>query len=306
MWGSVRASAIPELANSFSHVHQLPQLETINLTFAEYELGADNVVSGPLAFQSSILGALASSFSFRAPLKLLSLSLHNLCTYDLTPLVSPPFQTVLKTLRRLRLSVVYDGGPDPYTGFDRWLHFWGTLCSGMILAPMQHSLRELTLHSNNLAFGLSPAGLYFPCLSAISFQKLAFEPSVGLEFFILDHAVTLTRLELIGCKLPIYDDKSVPLSTTIARDGESNPRPTYWEHIWDSFAAELTVLVALHVDERGGVGSECRYVCPKITNSYSDVRVPAHVDAADATALQRLYMTVAARAEESYNPSRGT
>jgi hypothetical protein len=145
--------------------------------------------------------------------------------------------------------------------------------------------------------------------SAISLHKLVFEPSVGLESFILEHAVTLTRLELVACKLPIYDDGFVPSSTTLARDGESSPRPTYWEHIWDSFAAKLTVLVALHVDERSAIdhhlGSECRYVCPKITNSYSDMRVPAHVDASDATALQRFYETVAARAEESCNASRG-
>ncbi|KAF8266156.1 hypothetical protein EI94DRAFT_1803563 [Lactarius quietus] len=238
----VRTSAMPKLTNAFSRIHQLPLLETIKLTF--FPVGRylrDYDIDGCLALQVSILGALSYSFSVRAPLNLTSLSLHILRTWNVTPLDTPPFQSVLKTLRRLELTVRYDGGMD-----DCWIPFWGTLCHRMVLSPTQHALTELTLQSEipvGVSLGLSFAGLYFPRLSSLSLGNIVFEPSVGVESFILRHAATLMRLELMACTLPIGDNN-----------------PTYWEHIWDRFAAVLTALVALRVNENGDNGPEDRYV----------------------------------------------
>jgi len=137
---------------------------------------------------------------------------------------------------------------------------------------------------------LSFTGLYFQNLCVLSLRMLVFEPSAGAEPFILRHAATLARLELTKCKLLIPNDE------------EPGAGPTRWEHIWDSFATGLTALVALHVDESGVNGLELRYVRHRPELSYWEVSVPAHLDVADAAALERFYVTVAARSEEA----RGT
>jgi hypothetical protein len=299
---SVRSSAIPELSSSFSRIHQLPQLETINLVFLQAINGPrrwSDDSKGRLTLQASILDSLAESFSTRAAPKLTSLYLRNLRTWDLTPLESTPFQTVLKNLRRLRLSVLYDRAHDPLASLDRWLHFWGTLFHSSVITPTQHYLTELALESSiavGASSGLSFAGLHFPNLCALSLHNIVFEPSVGVEFFILRHGTTLARLRLITCKLPI--------------DTESSFRPTYWGHIWDSFSAELTALITLHVYESGG-DSSGKYVCRSghlyvrpLSVSYWEMRPPEHL-AADDAALRRFYVTVAARSEDAHNTSSG-
>ncbi|KAI9433403.1 hypothetical protein H4582DRAFT_994631 [Lactarius indigo] len=263
----VRSSAVHELASSLSRIHQLPRLETINLTF--YPSYGNRIDRGGFALQSSVLGALASSFSVRAP-NLTSLSLHNLrlCTLDLSPLESPSFQTVLTVLRRFQLSVLFDGAPGSDTDFQRWCNFWCTLCPRRILAPMQHSLTELTLHSEanvGALSGLSFSGLHFPHLCALSLRMIVFEPSVDAKQFIVRHATTLARLELIACKLPLGPDISLPPSPTSRTRDDPSSEPDIWERIWDQFSVELTALVVLHVEERrndrwGRINSDFR--CP--------------------------------------------
>jgi hypothetical protein len=84
----IRPSVISELACSFSRVHQLPRLETLNLMFYGKWLDPDGKCRLPV--QESILGALAASFSIRAPPTLTSLSLHNLYPSVTSSLDSPP------------------------------------------------------------------------------------------------------------------------------------------------------------------------------------------------------------------------
>ncbi|KAH8997869.1 hypothetical protein EDB86DRAFT_2828716 [Lactarius hatsudake] len=298
-------SALHELASSFYRVHQLPRLKTLSLTFyPDYGLrsGSDSstLAHQDPVLQTSILGALAASFSVRAP-KLTSLSLHNLHTSDLSLLESPSFQTALTTLLRLQLSVLFfNRSPGSYTDLERWCNFWGTLCPRMVLTPTQHSLTELTLHSGTYVgafFGLSFAGLHFPRLCALSLRMVVFEPSVGATQFILRHAATLARLELLLCKL-VYTHSR----TAHPMDEESSPEPYYWEYIWDRFAAELTVLVALHVDERrnswGGAFAECRYVVP-VPEGMVYVEKYDFTPSNAAPALRSFQLTVAARSEEA-------
>jgi hypothetical protein len=288
-------------------MHQLPRLETIDLTFFPADVSRFYVrrfdsdsYEGRLALQRSILVSLASSFSSHAPLKLISLSLQNLRTWDIAPIESPPFQSVLKNLRRLRLSVLYDRAHDVATPLDRWLYFWDTLCYRLILAPTQHALTELTLHTDGFvgaAMGMSFTGLYFPNLRMLSLSMFVFEPSVGAEPFILKHADTLAQLELVMCKLHIPNDE------------EPSASRTRWERIWESFATGLTALVVLHVG-----GSEHRYVrrglisygeelVPPGPVSYWEVSAPVHLEVSDAEALERLYFTVTARSEEARGAS---
>ncbi|KAH8997866.1 hypothetical protein EDB86DRAFT_2828714 [Lactarius hatsudake] len=264
----------------------LPRLETINLTF--YPRYAN------LAIQSSILSALVSSFSVCPP-NLKSLSLHNLRTPDLSPLESPSFQTVLTTLPRFQLSPLLDP-LYPLTVDVSWSHFWGTL-RPRILTPMQHFLTELTLHSNvpvGALYGLSFNGLHFPRLCALSLGKVTFDTSVGAQDFILRHAPTITRLGLLMCRLPIS-----PGALTLTRN-ESGSGPDSWECIWDYFAAKLTALVSLRVDEcHDGYSPDFRYYFHHIwslTNWNTDAFTPR--DATGAAALRRFHMAVAARSEE--------
>jgi hypothetical protein len=283
---SVRTSATHELASSFSRIHQLPQLETIDLTFLPADGHWLAIEGEDRPVQRSILVALVSSFNFRAPPKLISLSLRNLRTWDLSPLECPPFQAVLKNLRRLRLFVLCDRACDEVTALDRWRYFWGTLCFRLILAPTQHSLRELTLHTHinvGARMGLSFTGLYFPNLRMLSLRNFVFEPSVGVEHFILQHANTLARLEFIKCKLPIPNDK------------EPCASQTRWEHIWDSFATGLTALVELHHEWRH------RYVLYG-GEFYREVHFGAQ-KVADCVALERFFVTVAARSGETRSAS---
>ncbi|KAF8266157.1 hypothetical protein EI94DRAFT_1701975 [Lactarius quietus] len=302
LMSEIRGSAIPELASSFSRVHQLPQLETIDLTFFPADgHWRDDDFEGRLTLQSSILGALADSFGVRVPAKLACLSLHNLHSSGVTPLESPPFQTVMKNLRFLQLFVIDSDnvriGPD-----NPLVHFWGTFCRRQVLVPTQESLTELTLHSLKVigaAFELSLAELHFPHLCALSLCKIVFEPSVCAENFILRHAATLTRLELIGCMLPIYTDM---ITVQVASDGELMHRPTYWGPIWESFAMELIALVKLHIDVIMPIDSshnEYWYVRPMHANFYRLARPPSYIAEVDAAALERLHMTVAARSKEA-------
>ncbi|KAH9173976.1 hypothetical protein EDB89DRAFT_646809 [Lactarius sanguifluus] len=223
-----------------------------------------------------------------------------------------PFQTVLMTLRHFQLSVLFNSVPGSDTYFERWCNFWGTLCPRMILAPMQHSLTELTLHSNanvGALGGLSFTRLRFPRLCALSLRMVIFEPSVGAKQFILRHAATLARLELLVCKLPVDPDIFLSPSPTAHAREESGSELDYWEYIWDRFAAELTALVALHVDERrsdrwGRTGSELRYVRPDLERmTYRETYTLAHRNVADAAALRRFHLTVATRSEEARGES---
>lgn len=313
---SVRTSAILELASSFSRIHQLPRLETVNLMFYGKWFNPD--CKGRLALQESILGALAASFSVRAPSKLTSLSLHNLYPSALSSLDSPPFQTVLTTLRQLRLFMILDRALGLNTALDHWCHFWGTLCTRIFLAPTQQSLTELTLHSDVYVGALSELSLHalhFPHLYALSLRNLVFEPSVGAEYFILRHAPTLMRLELITCKLPIDTNRSLysspslssPPSTTLPKCEESSDGSGCWDRIWDRFAAELIALVVLHVDERRrdpwGDTLECRYVDPGPGVSYCEANALEPRNVADAEALRHFRMIIAARSEEMHGES---
>ncbi|KAH9059847.1 hypothetical protein EDB87DRAFT_1619807 [Lactarius vividus] len=297
-------SVINELTSSFSRLHQLPRLKTINLMFYKrygYQRYGKNRPDGSShALQSAVLSALASSFRVRAP-DLTLLSLHNLRTSDISPLESPPFQTVLTTLQRFRLSPLFDP-PDPFTLDDRWSHFWGTLRPPM-LTPMQHPLTELILDSNahvGTLAGLSFDWLHFPCLCSLSLSKLVFEPSIGAQNFILRHAATLARLELITCRLPAnratFFKPSPSSSRTFARD-ESSSRLGTWERVWDCFAAELTALVSLHVMEnREEWNPDFQYRIHGLWMPGSrDTGSFARRNAADAAALRRLHITVNTR-----------
>ena len=303
----VSTSIISELACLFSRVHQLPRLETINLMFYGNLLDRDGKDRLPL--QGSILGALATSFGIRAPPMLKSLSLKNLYPSALSSLDSPSFQTVMKTVRHLQLFMVLDliTGMDT---LDHWCHFWGTLCPRIFLAPTQHSLTQLTLHSSaflGASSGLSLRELHFPHLCALSLRKLFFDRSVGAEYFILRHASTLARLELLMCRMPIHRrQQPIPIpgtSAILARDEEPGSGLDCWGDIWDRFAAELTALVVLHVDEGQsspsvGTRSEYRYICPDPSVSYWEIDISAPPNIADAEALRRFQATVATQSRK--------
>ena len=167
---------------------------------------------------------------------------------------------------------------------------------------MQHALAELTLHSDfyvGTSSGLSLASLHFPHLHTLSLRNLVFEPSIGVEPFILRHATSLAKLELLSCKLPTYTGApwipSPPLSDPC------------WASIWDRFATELIALVSLHVDD-----PECSYVtlCSDLF-TYSDHDFMLSIseresrDATDVVALERFHAVVAARSEEVCGESCG-
>ncbi|KAH9032754.1 hypothetical protein EDB85DRAFT_2289625 [Lactarius pseudohatsudake] len=299
MLNHIRANGICELANSFSRVHQLPRLETISLTFYplhDNRLDADG--QGRLAVQASILHVLATSFSVCAP-KLTYLSLDNLRIWEFPHLESPSFQTVLTTLRRLVLSVLSDRSIGASWFNICWVHFWGTLCPHMILAPTQQTLTELTLHSDALvgaSSGLSLSALHFPLLCVFSVRGLVFELSIEVEPFVLRHAATLSQLEVLACKLPAPTNllPYSQISTALARDEGLSSRPGGWDWIWDCFAAELVALVTLDVD------TQCRYIEP---TPFWGVPVSESRYAADAAALQRFHTTVAARSRETREES---
>jgi hypothetical protein len=292
---AVRSDTIQELAKSFSRIHRLFCLETIDLTF--YHINDNRVTvhaekADRLALQMPILYALTTSFRDCIPSKLTSLSLHNLSTSVSFPFEYSTFQNLLKTLQRLQLSVLFDLSLDDRTlPYYSWPHFWGTLCPHIILALTQPTLTELTLHSD-VYFGasskLSLASLYFPHLHALSLRNLVFQPSIGVEPFILRHATSLAKLELLTCKLPAYT--GVPLAPW---DPSPPPSGPCWDSIWDKFAAELTALVSLHVDDL-----ECSYVSVGLSLLFYLDSDRESRDATDVAALERFHAAVAARSKE--------
>lgn len=271
---SVRSHAVHELASSFSRIHQLSRLETIKLTFNSTYDDSNRVDSNKgsrLALQASILDALAASFGVCIPPKLTLLSIQNLRPSDFSSLESPPFQKFLKTMPRLQLSVLFDSFPPRDTFYERWCDFWSSFCPRMILAPAQHSLTELTLHSDiflHASSGMSLAGLHFPRLCALSLRNFDFDPPVGVKPFILRHAATLGGLELLACKLTHLG----PFTAL-----------GLWETIWDQFAEELISLVVLRIDR------------PEYSNIPSGNRLPCFPT--DFAALERFRAAVATRSE---------
>jgi hypothetical protein len=163
-----------------------------------------------------------------------------------------------------------------------------TYFSRVILAPAQHSLTELTLHGGaflSISSSLSLAKLHFPHLCALSLRNFFFIPSMGVEPFILRHAASLTRLELLACML--HANATPPI---IFGFDLPPPQSSYcWGSIWDRFAVELTALVALHIDDL-----EFSYIFTArgiaILESVRQSR-----DATDLAALQRFHVVVAAR-----------
>ncbi|KAF8262115.1 hypothetical protein EI94DRAFT_1705012 [Lactarius quietus] len=296
---NVRTEVIHELASLFSRLYQLPRLESVNLTFYPCY---DNrrVESDGLTLQASVLGALAASFRIHVPPRLASLSLHNLRVWNLSPFDSRRFRVFLTTLRHFQLSVLFDSVPDPETFSSRWCHFWHTLFP-RILAPTQQTLTELTLHSDELlgaSSGLSLSALHFPHLCTLSMRKFVFEQAIGVVPFILRHTPTLTRLELLACKMPIPLDAHLlpwipppPSSTALSPNGSS-----CWYQIWDLFAAELISLISLHVVDDPG----CSYISSGTGLSWlsswtSETLEPR--DAADAASLELFQTVVASRSE---------
>jgi hypothetical protein len=277
----VRINAINELANTFSRIHKLSQLETLNFTFNPvYDSSCvDSDYNGRVSLQVSILSALAVGFAFCAPPKLASLSLHNLRVWRLPFLESHSFHTCFTTLRRLRLSVLSHMTPFSIGFTSRWTHFWGNLPQ-TILALAQHTLTKLTLHSEthvDASTGLTFTGLHFPHLCALSFCKFVFEPSTSFEPFTLRHAATLAQLELLSCKLSFVG------GAVLFQSSSTSSTLQGWTHIWNRFEAELTALVALHVDN-----PEYHFVTHYPSKSRR---------AADAAALQRFHTTVTVRSE---------
>ena len=292
---SVRTNNICELVSSFSRIHLLPRLETINLTFYPTlgrgrQVASDSVDS--LSLQPSLLAALAKNFSTHPPSKLTSLCLHDILMSDFSPLESLPFQTLLTpTLRCLELSVLYDISPD----HARWFNFWSAFFTRIIPTPTHHSLTEFFLLSN-MPIGpsseLSFSDLFFPHLCTFSLSNFVLEPLVGIELFILRHAATLTRLELLMFSLPVTRlrplSTSPSLSLTLTGAEESGRS---WEDIWDRFAAELTALIALHLED-------CWYCVYGPNRCVWGARVSKSRDAADVAALQRFRKIVSARSGE--------
>jgi len=212
-------------------------------------------------------------------------------------------QNIFPTQRRLQLSVVFDSAPDLDTFCGRWRHFWSTLSLRMMPVQTQVVLTELTLHS--VAFvgaldGLSLHELHFPRLTMLSLRKIVFNPIRDDEDFVLRHAATLARLELLKCKVLIGLDihpSATPSNYTILAGEVGLNLGAHWDRIWDRFAAGLTALVTLDVDERHSV-RELRYVQH---NGWSYLAIGAveSRNAADLAALQRFRMTVAARSTET-------
>ena len=120
------------------------------------------------------------------------------------------------------------------------------------------------------------------------------------EDFILRHVATLTQLELLMCKVLVSDVRLLlsSESTNLATDVELRRRP-YWDRSWDRFAAELTGIVMLHVDERHR-DQKYRYVQRNFAGSYSVCRAGESRNVADLAALQRFRMTVATRSKETH------
>lgn len=270
---SVRTNAIHELASSFSRIHQLPRLEIINLTFYFGYNVVDFDSGGCVPLQASMLGALAASFSVHAPSKLTTLSLHNLRTSDPTAFETLPLQIILTTLQRFRLSVLFDDASDPYTFPARWYHFWSSLSPQMVPIQMQHALTELSLQSDDfIAVGskLSLGGLHFPHLCALSLRNLTLDPSSGVEPFILRHAPTLARLELLSCKLAVVNNGLVSLSSSMAlAQDEGFPGPGGWHRIWDLFEAELTARM-LHACKTRGYPHRCLSIMRLMLRHFND------------------------------------
>ena len=108
------------------------------------------------------------------------------------------------------------------------------------------------------------------------------------------------QLELLRCKVLVSDVRLLlsSESTNLATDVELRRRP-YWDRIWDSFAAELTGIVMLHVDERHR-DRKYRYVQRNFAGSYSVYGGGESRNVADLAALQRFRMAVATRSKETH------
>jgi len=95
----------------------------------------------------------------------------------------------------------------------------------------------------------------------------------------------------------------------VTRDEENSiPETGSWELIWDRFAAELTSLISLNVEERlecwNGTKLGFRYVGWSFPlMNYYPMAEPAGGAGSNAAALEQFRMTVASRSEEARRAS---
>ncbi|KAG1752116.1 hypothetical protein EDB19DRAFT_1672037 [Suillus lakei] len=274
------ADAISELEEAliktFCGITALPMIERVVLNFWPSFLcqSGREVCESPFWFINRQLTLLHAIHHGMKTSRMTTLSLNNV----ILPATGYDFVSSLtdSPLSHLSLSVVSNAEINTWSASS---NVNGSL--GALLHPSNPTLKSIVLRSPQGAYHSITARLssfYYPSLESLALENIVFDHtpySDGVEEFVLRHKDTLRRLELQSCAC------YVPDSSTDVRQ---------WSTIWQRWAAELTSLTELVVNN-----GEHRYVLRDANRGYiPHEQVSALVYEEDSSSLQVFKDSIAA------------
>lgn len=233
------ANAVSELEEVLTHafcgITALPRIESVVLNFWPSFLCQESgreVCENPFWFINRQLTLLHAIHHGMKTSRMTTLSLNNV----ILPTIGYDFVSSLTNspLSHISVSVVSNAEVSAWSASN---NINGSL--GALLPPSNPTLKSIVLRSpqgayHSLATRLS--SFYYPSLESLVLENIIFDhtPSFdGVEEFVIRHKDTLQRLELQSCAC------YVPDSATDVRQ---------WSTIWQRWAAELTSLTELVVN----------------------------------------------------------
>ncbi|ETW76799.1 hypothetical protein HETIRDRAFT_422180 [Heterobasidion irregulare TC 32-1] len=192
---------VDALASSFTRIHELPRLKTLELSFYATH---DTSYGDFLIIQWTILSAILS----QSP----SPSLTSLTINRLAPLYHPIYDSpssggLLRSLTSLSVLTAYH---DIYTAEDHtrnsYVKFWNEAIQDHMLGSLSHNLATLRLQGQTFVGhipGPDLSRVNFPALETLSLQKFLFYEGTGVEEFIVRRRKTLRGLWLADCAIAI-------------------------------------------------------------------------------------------------------
>ncbi|KAI0060717.1 hypothetical protein BV25DRAFT_924586 [Artomyces pyxidatus] len=317
--GDIDSAIIDALGDAFSLIHELPSLRSLTLTFwhpdwphqpAATAATADDDeggIDGYMFLPKEILTAITDSSEMLSQ-KLRALTINNLMAYNDPSQYTTQFGRLFANLESVRLTVVSSNDPSFIDDMEEaiWDNFWSDFISGTVLRSLEDlpsgSLTSLTLHNPHHLYEppvfVPWSDVTLPLLSSLSLLGFDFEGIPYLEDFIVRHAGTLVRLELLHCVMET--DREPHMDEAMLAQLIEDSEHRSWVSVWDTLALEMTVLMELVVEDAPFDGPYEPGPDAPLVVRYREAQIPHHPlsfddEDEDVRALDRFRAVVKSR-----------